>query len=74
MTRCGKSGTSGTIETAGTVGTCLKITLNVEPLNFELPLGFDRRNAINLFSGTTEEKLETLLRLPTEGINENISV
>jgi hypothetical protein len=36
--------------------------------------GFDRRNAINLFSGTTEEKLQTLLRLPTEGINENISV
>jgi hypothetical protein len=38
----GTAGSNGTFETAGTVGTGLKITLNVEPLNIELPRGFER--------------------------------
>jgi hypothetical protein len=33
----GTERSNGTIETAGTVGTGLKITLNLEPLSFELP-------------------------------------
>jgi hypothetical protein len=36
--------------------------------------GFDCRNAINFFPGTPEEKVQTLLRLTAEGIDENISV
>ena len=37
LERLGTERSNGTFETAGTVGTGLKITLNVEPLNFELP-------------------------------------
>ena len=37
LERLGTERSNGTFETAGTVATGLKITLNVEPLNFELP-------------------------------------
>jgi hypothetical protein len=41
----------GTFETAGTVGTGLKITLNVEPWNYEPPQGLERPSGVNILNG-----------------------